>query len=225
MSTRRKGDLMDDGDGAWSREYALKGRLWGGNPYCLPPVLRERSVVLDLGCGDGRAVPGMTGRGWSVLALDSSPQAIRLARAVDTTHQAMCILGNAEQLPFRNEVFDAIFAAHLAGHLTESGRAALGRELLRVLLPGGCVYFRDFAVGDFRGGRGVQVEPGTWLRKNSIATHYFTEQEVTALFAPLNPVTLQTSEWEIRVRGNSLPRREIEGVFRKEEFRSENPDS
>ncbi|MDD1717520.1 MAG: class I SAM-dependent methyltransferase [Methanoregulaceae archaeon] len=216
--------MMNDWNEGWSREYALKGRLWGGNPHPLP-VLKEPSTVLDLGCGDGRAIPGMIGKGWSVIALDSSPQAVRLARAVDTTHRAMCVIGIAGQLPFRNEVFDAVFAAHLAGHLPESRRAELGRELPRVLLPGGCVFFRDFAVGDFREGRGEQAEPQTWLRKNGIATHYFTEPEVTALFAPLEPVTLRTCEWEIRVRGNRLPRREIEGVFRKEEFPSENPDS
>ncbi len=205
---------MDTG-GAWNREYASKGRLWGGNPYSLP-ALAEGSVVLDLGCGEGRAIPGMIARGWSVTAFDLSVHALRIARATEWSHMAMFAIGNAEKLPFRDSAFDAVFAAHLVGHLMEPGRISLGRELVRVLSPKGRLFFRDFAESDFRSGRGMQVERCTWLRKNGIATHYFSEREVENLFSPLKPVALMTREWEIRIRGERLPRREIEAIFIKE---------
>ncbi len=172
-------------------------------------------MVLDLGCGDGRALPGMLLRGWTVTALDSSSRAIGLARTLDNANEVMFAVGNAVHLPFRDATFDAVFAAHLAGHLAASGRARLGKELDRVLSQSGRLFFRDFAEGDFRCGQGMPVEPGTWVRKNGIATHYFTEQEVKDLFLPMVPITLRTRDWEIRIRGEGLPRREIEAVFIK----------
>ena len=55
---------------AWDKDYASRGRLWGGAVMDLPH-LPEGSAVLELGCGDGKTLSGMPG-GWKIVALDIS---------------------------------------------------------------------------------------------------------------------------------------------------------
>lgn len=196
---------------AWDRDYASRGRVWGGGVKDLPQ-LPVRSRVLELGCGDGKTLAAMP-CGWEKVALDVSPQALRLARRAGT--DASFILADASSLPLANERFDAVFAFHVAGHLLAEPRAALAREALRVLKPGRRLFFRDFASDDMRAGLGEMVEPGTYLRKNGIITHFFREDEAEGLFSGLMPEAVATHRWRLRVRGEEMQRAEVQAVFRK----------
>ncbi len=196
---------------AWDKDYAIRGRLWGGAVMDLP-VLPEASSVLEMGCGDGKTLSALPGD-WSVVGLDVSPQALRLARRARA--DANLILGDAGCLPIREKSFDAVFTFHVAGHLLASGRHAIAREAARVLLPRGRLFFRDFAAEDMRAGQGEEVEPGTFRRGSGILTHYFTESEVGKLFCGLHPVSLGTHRWKMRVKGEDYLRAEVEAVFLK----------
>jgi SAM-dependent methyltransferase len=196
---------------AWDRDYASRGRVWGGGVKDLPS-LPACSEVLELGCGDGKTLAGMPG-GWNVVALDVSSQALRLARRAGT--DASFILADASRLPLRSDGFDAVFAFHVAGHLFAEQRALLAREAARVLLPGGRLFFRDFAWDDLRAGQGEMVEPGSFLRKNGILTHFFREDEVAELFSSLVPEAIATHRWRLRVSGEELQRAEVQAVFVK----------
>lgn len=91
----------------------------------------------------------------------------------------------------------------------------MAREAIRVLLPGGSLYFAGFSRGDLREGQGTEVEPYSFRRNDGTITHYFTEEEVTGLFRPLSPVRVETRRWELKVRGVSHPRAEISACFVK----------
>ena len=93
------------------------------------------------------------------------------------------------------------------------GADRLAGEVTRLLAPGGTLYFRDFSVEDFRFGRGEQTEEGTFMRKNGIITHYFSGDEVRALFLRLTVTSLVQHRWEMRVRGTVFPRAEIVAEF------------
>jgi SAM-dependent methyltransferase len=125
------------------------------------------------------------------------------------------LIADIRQTPFRNESFDGIMASHILGHLTHAERRQLAAEVLLLLAPGGCLYFRDFSTKDFRYGRGVETEAGTFTRKNGIATHYFTDDEVLTLFTGLSVRSLVQHQWEMRVSGMVLPRAEIVAEFKK----------
>jgi ubiquinone/menaquinone biosynthesis C-methylase UbiE len=196
---------------AWDKDYAIRGRLWGGAVIDLP-LLPEGSAVLELGCGDGKTLSALPG-GWKIVALDVSSQALRLARRVRA--DARLILADASRLPLQENSFDAIFAFHVTGHLLAADRRALAREAARALALGGRLFFRDFSEQDMRAGQGEEVEPGTFRRGSGTLTHYFTEKEVEELFCGLRPVSIDTHRWKLRVKGEDHLRAEVGAVFLK----------
>jgi len=199
---------------AWDEDYRRRGDLWGGAPAPLPD-LPAGAAVLEVGCGNGKTLAALTRHPWRVTAVDISPRAVSLARRRPGTTKAGLIVADAVFLPFRREVFDAVFLVHVAGHLPKTGRRSVASAVCRVLRPGGTAFFRAFSVEDMRAGKGAETEPQTFRRGGGIITHYFTETEVVELFAPLVPVSVRTHRWQMRVRGRDLPRAEVEAVFRK----------
>jgi MPBQ/MSBQ methyltransferase len=131
------------------------------------------------------------------------------------TDKVRIVIADSRQIPFRNGSFDVIIASHITGHLSRSGRQCLAREVLRLLNSGGTFFFRDFSVQDFRYGHGEEIETGTFARKNGIATHYFTGDEVMGLFSGLAVQSFVEHRWEMRVRGRVFVRAEIVSEFRK----------
>jgi len=196
---------------AWDSNYSVRGRLWGGGVRGLPD-LPEGSRILELGCGNGKTLSAMP-RGWRVAALDISLPALRLCN-LSRLHCDL-ILAGAERLPFKDESFDAVFAYHVAGHLFLAGRRALAAEAQRVLLPGGRLFFREFARDDMRMGEGQEVEEATFLRGAGIITHYFTQSEARELFCQLVPLSIKSNCWKMRVKGSDLVRSQVEAVFLK----------
>ena len=177
----RTDTLVRENPDAWDEEYSRKGRLFGGAVFTLPDLL-PGLAVLELGCGSGKTLSAMVHRGWKVTALDFSSRAVILSRDAAGI-SADLVIGDARAVPFRAETFDAVFAHHILGHMNGAERETIGREIVRVIRPGGNLYFNDFSTGDFRFGKGCETEPGTFMRKNGICTHYFTIGEATDLFS------------------------------------------
>lgn len=199
----------------WDADYRHRGRLWGGSVPG-PGSFAGSGRVLELGCGDGRTVAALARAGTDVVGTDRSPGAALLCRqACPEPEKAGVVVADAQQNPFRSGSFDRIIASHIVGHLDRAGRARLAGEVYRLLAPGGRLHFRDFSVSDFRYGNGEQAGEATFLRKNGIATHYFTEDEVRALFAGLSSLSSREHRWELRVRGTVYPRAEIVAVFER----------
>lgn len=206
---------MNTSQNSWDNDYQRRGRLWGGSasPF---PKLPCSPRVLELGCGDGKTAVSLVQGGCSVTAIDFSSHAASLCRNICMDADRVRILiADIRKTPFRNESFDIVIASHITGHLSIDGRRHLAREVLRLLAPAGTIYFRDFSTGDFRYGRGKETETGTFTRKNGIATHYFTDDEVLTLFSGLAVQSFIQHRWEMRVRGTVFFRAEIVAEFKK----------
>jgi len=54
---------------AWDLGYRRGGRKYGGAPRDLPSLF-EGTRVLEVGCGDGKSLLAMAGRGWDIVATD-----------------------------------------------------------------------------------------------------------------------------------------------------------
>lgn len=204
---------------AWERDYRRRGRLWRGIPSDLPD-LPDGARVLELGCGNGKTLSAMLPRPWHVVAMDVSPGAVELCVALlareasRTAAHVELLVADACSLPFGDRAFDAVLAFHVVGHGPLPERRQMAAEIGRVLAPGGRAFFRGFGTGDMRRGKGEEVENGTFIR-NGILTHYFTEEEVAALFDRLSLESVRTDRWGTRIMGRMHPREVVEATFVK----------
>lgn len=204
---------MVTGTGAWEEEYTRRGKLWSGVTHGLPD-LPSASRVLELGCGNGKTLSLMIQRGWDVTAVDLSLRAGTLCRnGLKGSSPADIMVADARRIPVKSAMFDAVFAVHVTGHVQESDRQKIAREVTRVLRPGGILFFCDFSTEDFRYGKGHTTEPSTFRRGTNIITHYFTQEEVGDLFPELSLRSITLHQWPMRVRGTDLVRSEIIAIF------------
>ena len=93
-------------------------------------------TVLEIGCGDGRLARRLENDGLAIVAIDSDPEAVRLARAEGVDAREMKWPGRIDQ------TFDAILFTRSLHHvhaLEEAIDAALS-----ALNPGGLIIVEDF---------------------------------------------------------------------------------
>ncbi len=168
--------------------------------------------MLELGCGNGKTLFAIQRQPWQTTALDVSREAVRLCRK-QAAFPARLLTADACTLPFRDAVFDAVFAFHVTGHLPEHDRRRMASEAARVLRSGGRLFFLDFGIDDMRFRKGDLVEERTFRRGRGILTHYFTEEEVIGLFGGLRPVSVGIDVRTTRIRGRDHLRSEVTAVF------------
>jgi SAM-dependent methyltransferase len=112
--------------------------------------LSPGSLVLDLGCGDGRhARATRLMRGVATVAVDISETEVRATAkslhemeteaavfpAAGDAGPWLAVRGDCYRLPFDDEIFDCVIAAEILEHLRDDDRALA--EIYRVLKPGG----------------------------------------------------------------------------------------
>lgn len=139
------GDVWDDGQayeryvGRWSRRVAAEFLDWLG----LPPRLR----ILDLGCGTGVLVETVLALSHpaAVTGLDPAAAFLALARRRVSDPRVRFEQGDAQALPFDDDVFDAAVSGLVINFVPSAGKAVA--ELRRVVHPGGVValYVWDYA--------------------------------------------------------------------------------
>jgi demethylmenaquinone methyltransferase / 2-methoxy-6-polyprenyl-1,4-benzoquinol methylase len=112
------------------------------------PSAQDR--VLDVATGTGMVAAELVARsGCSVVGLDQSAEMLAAARARFAAQPALgerveLVEGQAEELPFADESFDALTFTYLLRYVDDP-RATM-RELARVVRPGGRVGSLEFGV-------------------------------------------------------------------------------
>lgn len=163
-------------DGAWYRTetrafFARRAATWdakfGDDLPAYTAAITEAaisrgSVVLDIGCGTGRALPPLrqaVGPDGSVIALDLTPEMLAAARTASVIAAAALVQADARSLPFADASADAIFAAGLVSHLPDA-EAGL-REFARVTRRGGLLMlFHPTGRAALAARRGRGLSPG-----------------------------------------------------------------
>ena len=210
--------LVDRDARAWDGVYSRRVLAWRGSSG-FNPRLAGGGRFLELGCGNGKNLTALVGRGFELHAVDFSPAALELCRRNPALQRESVhyYLADCRELPFQDGFFDGVAAFHVLGHLLEAGRLQAACEAVRVLRPRGRLFVREFGSRDFRNGNGERLEEGTFRRKNGVFTHYFGEGELRLLLreAGLKAVSLTAESWTVCFRGVSYAREELVGEARR----------
>ena len=90
---------------------------------------RPGGVVIDLGCGTGRALPALravTGPAATVIGIDVTVEMLEAACAHGRDGAGALLLGDVMALPLRPGHVDAIFAAGIVAHVPDPARLLAG---------------------------------------------------------------------------------------------------
>lgn len=150
---------------AWDRFYQAHREPWRGERAVEPlrPWLGDRRV-LELGCGNGKALRPLRAAGFDVVGLDISWHALR--------RLGTGVLADAACLPFHDGSFGGVLDVHCSGHLNGPGRAAALAEVWRVLDSAGHVVVERLGVGDLRASQGSPAGPGARVLADGRTTHF-----------------------------------------------------
>lgn len=177
--------------------YSLSNGAWRVRMMILND-LPKGSKLLEVGCGqtffplvlvtDGYTYEGVDCMEGLIKACNLSRENIHEMYR-ERLHFSCCL---AENLPFDDHTFDAVFGIDFLEHLRDVNRFL--KEALRVLKPHGLLYFTT----------------PVWINCDSPEhLHYFTEQELRNKFAPFdiqieharyNFQTIQPNTFVVRVQ-------------------------
>ncbi len=176
METPPDCDNCEDQIDCWERFYQENKRPWRGVGKINGLDIDPNSKVLDIGCGNGKTTSALIKIGMDVTGLDFSPSAVSHCISV-FGDKAKFSIAECNHMPFPDDSFHAITAVHILEHLNETQLKETVGEMSRVLMPGGLVFVRVFAVGDSRSeGKNRNV------RGNGIEYRYYTEEEMASIF-------------------------------------------
>jgi ubiquinone/menaquinone biosynthesis C-methylase UbiE len=109
----------------------------------LLPHLTSGASLLDVGCGPGTITADLATRitPGRVTALETSEEALNLARETIKNTNVSYAMGEVHALDFPDDSFDIVHAHQVLQHVGDPVRAL--REMRRVARPGGIIAVRD----------------------------------------------------------------------------------
>ena len=209
-------DLSRHPEGTPEFYRALEKMRYSGEEF-LPAVVqfdrRAGQKVLEVGCGMGADLVQFARAGARVCGLDFSGHSLKLAgQWLRLERLPGCVLqGDAENLPFLDNVFDLVYSWGVLHHAPDTRRAV--REAVRVCKEGGeilvMLYHRRSLVafqvwllyGLLRGRPWKSLRALLAEHMESPGTQAFTKEEVFRLFEGLRGVSVETllTRYDLRV--------------------------
>ena len=136
-----------------SVEFLFMGMANVMRRQTIPPITRylrrnsgQSARILDVACGTGELLRQMTITHPEVkfAGVDLSPYYLKCAEAKHPELSDVDLLAaNAEELPYRDNYFDAVTCVYLMHELPRDARRTVVAEMLRVLKPGGLLIIQD----------------------------------------------------------------------------------
>ncbi|WP_431949766.1 class I SAM-dependent methyltransferase [Nocardia lijiangensis] len=204
-------DLGDIQHRHWQSTYDANPSMYGEAPSA--PAIRAVRIfaavgartILELGAGHGRDALHFARAGFTVHATDFSDAGLRQLheRADSEALEGLTteIVDVRAPLPLPDESFDAVYAHMLLCMALSSEQiVALGREIHRVLRPGGIFFYTVRHTGDAHYGTGIDHGDDIF-EHGGFAVHFF----------PRGLVDRLAEGWELRqvddFEEGALPRR------------------
>jgi len=103
--------------------------------------VKEKEMILDIGCGRGELVMNSAAKGAKAIGIDYAIEALKLARKGIEKNRveknALVLQADAKKLPFQNNSFTMVFLIDIVEHLHPWEVDELMQEVQRVLKPRG----------------------------------------------------------------------------------------
>ncbi len=103
----------------------------------------DGSRIIDIGCGEGDLTRSLARGGAVTTGIDPHEGRIEKARAASEGLSANFEVGIGEKLPYPDGEFDVALLSNSLHHVPEDRMGATIREAIRVVRPGGLVYFME----------------------------------------------------------------------------------
>ncbi|PWB49390.1 MAG: class I SAM-dependent methyltransferase [Candidatus Methanoperedenaceae archaeon] len=197
---------------AWENEYGKS--IWKGH-YSLELLDVKKGRLLDAGCGSGKYSIPLRMRGFEVVGIDVSFNALNMLRNSSKARDIDIEIlgGNVFQLPFKTGSYDLIWCYEVLQHILSEERECAAREFRRILRKDGILFMEVFGKDDLRYG-GIEIEPGTFSRENGIVYHYFDRAEIEELLRDFSCKVIESRKVKM-FRGKSYTRHMISAVAKK----------
>jgi SAM-dependent methyltransferase len=182
----------------WDERYKKGGFEWGDEHTPVAELARDImekkkfTRVLDVGCGYGRDGIYLARKGFDVVGIDLSGEALRLARnwanreGLRIDFREMDITRNS----FEDSCFDTVIMFNTFHFMVETVRERAISETYRILRNGGVVVQAIFSTRERGFGQGIEVERNTFEFKPGRPVHFFSESEIRNAFAKFTIVRL-----------------------------------
>lgn len=182
----------------WNNRFSDKGKIWGAQPSITANYALELfqgyniKKILIPGSGYGRHTKFFSIHNYEVTGIEISEVAINLAKQFDT--KSKFILGSTLDMPFNDEIYDAIFCYNLLHLLFEKERVLFLEKCHNQLKDNGLVFFSVFSELEKSFGKGIKIEENTFESKPYRPTHYFTEQDLLEHFKNFTVIEIHIIE-------------------------------
>lgn len=147
----------------------------------------KNQTIIDLGCGAGADTLYLKERGYSVLSVDNSDEALAIVKN-KIPNSKIKNLNIAEILPFKDESIHLIIADLSLHYFNDETTKKIIKELKRVLKSKALLIFRVNSINDinYGAGEGEEIEKHFYLGETGYK-RFFDEEDIRSYF----------SEWDI----------------------------
>jgi SAM-dependent methyltransferase len=198
--------FLDAQQQQWQDTFLEMPEMFGSeasNPAIKAAELFKRegkTKVLELGCGQGRDTIYFARNGFTVYALDYSPQGLeainKKAQELRLSHLIVTKVHDVRNpLPFADETFDACFSHMLfCMALTTPEIEFLSNEIRRVLKPAGLIHYTVRNTTDAYYRTGIHRGEDLWEIDGGFIVHFFSREKVEHLAKGFEIVEIEEFE-------------------------------
>lgn len=172
----------------WEATFKDKQMMWGK----VPSVMAELSVtlfkgkalknILIPGFGYGRNGKLFNDNGFKVTGIEISETAIEIAKK-QYGNSMTVYLGNVNNMPFDNDLYDGIFCYALLHLLDEKERINLIRNCYQQLHSYGYMVFVTLSINSQTYGEGVEISKNRFASKHGVNLFYYDIEAINEHFS------------------------------------------
>ncbi|MDD2935371.1 MAG: class I SAM-dependent methyltransferase [Candidatus Pacebacteria bacterium] len=184
-------------------------------------ILDKNSLVLDLGCGNGRNLVYMTNQfNIKGVGYDISEEAINQAKKINPSIEWK-VRSIAGKIDLPDDSTDIVLDMMSSHFLNEEERNILLEELNRIIKPNGWLFFKSFLrEGDLHAKRLLEKNPaqekGSYIHPRiGVQEHTWTTDEIKDFFGPFFEIRKIEKSHLHMLRGKAFKRRTVTVYLQK----------